>query len=157
MGAAINHREHSSRSDAAEGLGRVAVFAGQLEPQHIHRRAEIFDFKTCRCSQYRSAPVGCDHKIGAYVDRPFRATGGDAGNAIAVPKERIRGCPHQQAKCRQGARLRRDEIEEIPLRHESDEFADRRQMPKIRNFEFAVADPGGELIGLAVRKAQKLV
>src|SRR5262249_33066044 len=53
------------------------------------------------------------------------------------------------------ASLLGQKIEEIPLRHESDEPAMGRQMPEIRERHLGVAEPRLQLGNLLVRKLQK--
>src|SRR5271168_4812542 len=50
-----------------------------------------------------------------------------------------------------------DEVQKIPLRHEGDEFAVRRQMRKIANRHFLLPDADGEHAQLLVRALEELV
>ncbi len=49
------------------------------------------------------------------------------------------------------------EIEEVPLRHQGDEFAARRQVAEIRQLEVFVADLAAQRLDLLMRQLQELV
>jgi hypothetical protein len=51
----------------------------------------------------------------------------------------------------------RQEIEEVPLRHQRDEFAVRRQMAEIRQHDGGVADLAAEVIDARMRQLEKVV
>ena len=64
---------------------------------------------------------------------------------------------HAQVERRVAPGLLGQEIEEIPLRHQGDEFAARRQMAEIRHREALRADLTGQRLDLLMRQLQELV
>src|SRR5215469_9563667 len=64
---------------------------------------------------------------------------------------------HVQVESLVTAALLRDEVQEVPLRHECDVLAVRRQMAKVDHPDTLTADLGAEVLHLAVRQGEKFV
>src|SRR4029078_6863686 len=64
---------------------------------------------------------------------------------------------HQQAERRVRACLRRHEVQEVPLRHQRDELAARRQVREVGKRQRLPPDTTRDVANLAVRAFEKLV
>ena len=64
---------------------------------------------------------------------------------------------HLELEARIAARLLGEEIEEVPLRHQGDEAALRRQMREIGDHDALVADLAGQLAHLLMRPLEEFV
>ena len=64
---------------------------------------------------------------------------------------------HVEAKFRIGFGFFSDEIQEIPLRHQADEFAVHRKMGEIRDGDGEIVDGGAKRAEFLMRDAQKIV
>ena len=101
--------------------------------------------------------IGTDNQIGAHFAHPFRRSDPHPDRAAAF-KHRVGDVgAHHQAKAPVASTLRRQKVEEIPLRHKGDEFAHGRQMAKIRNSHALVADLRGGFLKPLMWQLQKLV
>ena len=70
-----------------------------------------------------------------------RAIGQHTGDAAVVVRETDHLVLHAQFECREkDLRPVREELEEVPLRHQRDELAVRGHMPKIRALEVVISD-----------------
>src|SRR4029077_3786934 len=89
--------------------------------------------------------------------RPLRGLGENSHNAaIFLDQFRDLGL-HAQMKLRVSLCLFRDEVQEIPLRHQRDEFAVRRQVRKVGDDHADVLDLAAELGQFLMRPAQELI
>ena len=116
------------------------VLARQAEPQHIHRRAVVVALKSRFLAHGRMAPVAADHEFRADRERSVRRVGDHADDASILLDQVGRLGLHAQVECLVALALLGEEIEEVPLRHQRDEFAVRRQMAKIGHLNVFGAD-----------------
>ena len=85
--AAVEHDEGSAGLDAAEHGARLLGTARQLEPQHVHGRAQVPHLEARRGPQRRVPAVGGDDEIGAHLQVARRRSGDHAGDALVVADE----------------------------------------------------------------------
>ena len=123
IGAAVDHRQHAPRREAAEAFVRVALLSRQLEPKNIHRRAEVLDGELGVVAHARTAPVGGDDEPCIDNQLSVRPCRRHAADALAVEQEFFSRRLHQQTEIGQRSRMFGDKVEKIPLRHEGDEIA----------------------------------
>src|SRR4029079_8007381 len=109
--------------DAAEQLLPVARVLGEAEPDHVHRCAEIFHLEPLAHPYIRVASVGADDEIGPDLERPVGRLGLKAEYTAILHDEVGDARAHLEVKARISTRLLGEEIEEVPLRHQSDETA----------------------------------
>ena len=103
------------------------------------------------------AAVGADHEIGAHLERAVRHFRAHAGHRAPVLDQVGDLGLHHQPEVRVGLRLVGEEVEEVPLRHEGDEVAARRQMREIGEHHAVLADLPDELAQLLMRPLEELV
>jgi hypothetical protein len=114
---------------------------------------------TCRpaASRIVECRLGADDQIGGNLGRARRVSGRDAGDALARACEAGRFRAHHQAEPRITLALRREEIEEVPLRHHDDAAAARRQVGEIADAKMLVAELALDVGELRVRQGEELV
>ena len=153
--AAVECDEHHAGLDAAERLGAVGWALGEAEPDHVHRRAEILDFQSGPQPHIGVAAVGTDDEIGPDLQRPFRRLGMQAEHAAMLGDEIGDARAHPEMKARIAARLLGEKIQKVPLRHQGDEAAMRRQMREIGNDHALIADQRRKLAQLLMRALEE--
>ena len=110
-----------------------------------------------RIAHIRVAPVGADDEIGPDLERPVRRLGLKAEHTAILHEEVGDARAHLEVKARIAARLLGEEIEKVPLRHQSDEAAMRRQMREIGEGHALVADLTRERAHLLMRALEEIV
>ena len=154
---AVEHHEEASRGDATHRLDTVGLPARQPEPEHVHGSAELVDAKPGALPDQRGPAVGADHQAGADRQRTVRA-GRAHAHDVAPLVDQVRHLgPHAERERRRVRGLPREEIEEMPLRHQRDEPASRRQVGEVRHRKGLVADRHRESLDLLVRKPEEAV
>ena len=103
------------------------------------------------------ASVAADHEVGADRERAVRRLGDQADDAPVLLDQVGRVRLHAQVECFVALALLGEEVEEVPLRHQRDEFAVRRQMAKIDHLKVFGADLRGQRFDLLMRQLQELV
>ena len=101
--------------------------------------------------------VAADRQIGANLQLAVRRLGAQADDAAALLDQIRRLGPHAQVEARIALAVRGEEIEEIPLRHQRDEFAVRRQMGKVGERDGGFADLAAEPLDARMRQLEELV
>ncbi len=125
---AVQHDEDASGIDMAEDLSGIARMLRQPQPQHVHRCTAIDHLEAGGIAQRGMPAVTGDDKLGANVQRAIGTTRGHADHGVAFTDQVDRVGLHQQPERGKALRLIREEIEEIPLRHEGNELRLRWQM-----------------------------
>ena len=103
------------------------------------------------------APVAADHEVSADRKRPVWRLGDQADNAAVLFDEIGRLGLHAQVECRVTLAVLGEEVEEVPLRHQRDEFAVRRQMAEIDHLNVFGADLRGQRFDLLMRQLQEFI
>ena len=101
------------------------------------------------------APVAADHEVSADRKRPVRRLGDQADDAAVLLDEIGRFGLHAQVECRVTLAMLGEEVEEVPLRHQRDEFAVRRQMAEIGHLKVLGADLRTYRFDLLMRQFQE--
>ena len=121
--AAVEHHEHLARVEPNGQLGRIVRAARDAHPEHVHRRTEVLDLEAGPRSHGGMAPVRPDDELGAHLERSVGRAGLHSNDAVAFGQE-VRDLRLQtKPEAAVALRLLREEIEEVPLRHQSDEPA----------------------------------
>ena len=102
------------------------------------------------------ASVGRHHQIGAHLQFSLLRGGADAFHAIALHKNARGLAFHSQMKAGIALRALGEKIQEIPLRHQHDEFAMGRQVRKIGHRHLLLADVRDEFANLLMRPLEKV-
>jgi hypothetical protein len=99
--------------------------------------------------------VLCD--IGAKLDRPFRGLRGQSHHPLIL-HDQVGGIgSHTEVEAGIALALLGEKIEEIPLRHQRDKLADRRQMGEIGKVYFGAADHAAQPANLVMRNFEERV
>ena len=155
--AAVQHDEDLAGAEPADRLLGVVRAARKAHPERVHGRPDILDRKAGLFAHQRVAPVGADDEVGPDLELAFGRPRAHADDA-PVLRDEVGGFGlHAQREAGISLGVQRQEIEEIPLRHEGDEPAARRQMREVGERELGVADHAPDLSQLLVRPAQELV
>ncbi len=101
--------------------------------------------------------VAADHEVGADRQRALRAGGAYANDAAVVFDQIDRFGLHVQVECFVAFAVLGEEIEKIPLRHQRDEFAVRRQVREIDDRQRLVADLHAQAFQLLMRQLEEFV
>ncbi len=155
--AAVEHHEHLAGVDAAERIGAVALPPRQPHPEHVYRCADVLDREAGALAHHRAAAVGADHEHRADFELTVRGFCAHAGDAAAFLDQAGDLGAHMKMKCRVAAALLDQEIQQVPLRHQRDELAARRQVGEIRDPDRRVADHAAEALHPPVRQLQELL
>src|SRR5947209_5087869 len=126
--------------EPGEALRRINARFAQPKPQDVHWGTEIARDQPRACANHRVAAVACDRKISLHFYWPISGPGTDTRNVpVLLPNLDCLGA-HQQPKRRISLATLREEIEEVPLRHQRNEFAARGQTGEIRERIFPSAE-----------------
>src|SRR5213082_3271324 len=101
--------------------------------------------------------IGTDRQIGANFQRTARVLRPQPDHPIAVDDQIGRLGFHVQVETGIPPPLLGQEIQEIPLRHQRDVFADRREMAEIGELNLGVADQPAQCLHLGVQTLRGLV
>ena len=101
--------------------------------------------------------VGADHQIGADRERTLRRGCPKAGDTAAFLDQLFRLRLHAQIEGFVAFAVLCQKIEEVPLRHQRDIFAVRRQVGEIGYPDAIAADLGAEFLDLLVRHFEKFI
>src|SRR5439155_12558541 len=130
---AIKENENFAPVDVAKGLPRISGAAAYPHPHHIHRSAEIDHFEACTLADYRMPPISPNSQLGANLQRPLRRFYVHSCYSAFLLYEIGHLRLHLQVECGITPGPLGDEVEEVPLWHESEETAVSREMGEIRN------------------------
>jgi hypothetical protein len=108
-------------------------------------------------AQRGMAAVGADHKIGADFQFAVRRCGAHADDTPALLDQAGDLGAHAQVEGGIALPVLGNEIEEIPLRHQRNVFAHRRQMGKVADGDARRADLAGQMIDARMRQPEKFL
>ena len=141
----------------AEGLGFVALLARDSEPEHVHRCTEILADEARFFAHGGVSAIGAEDELGADFELAVRRLRTQPDDAVALLDQIGRLGLHAQVEGPVALAVRGEKIEEVPLRHQRDEFAVGRQVPQINHAHVLVADLCAELLHLLVRQLEKFI
>src|SRR5947209_885359 len=102
-------------------------------------------------------PVTADDEIGVDVERALRRFYAHAGDAISFLDQVDRLSLHAQTEARIAPAVTAKKIEKIPLRHQRDEFAARRQVAEIDEGELLSPERAAERARFRVRQLEEFI
>jgi hypothetical protein len=153
--AMIHQDDGTPRFDASRGPVRIIGFLRQPEPQRVHRRVELLDREPGARANGRMATVASHGEIGPHLDHAVRRIGAHADDPARPVDELSRLGLHPQMKRRIIPTLFGEKIQEVPLRHQCEEFGPGRQIAKVREGIFPTAETLGDDRLLLVRQVQE--
>ena len=130
--------------------------AGNAHPEHVDGSAEVDDFEAGFGAHDGMAAVGAYGQRRAEFAIAIASFGADACYTVIFDEQIGDFRLHVQVKLRIGLGFFGDEIQEIPLGHEADEFAVHGEMGKVADGDGEVVDGGGDLQKLLMGDAQKV-
>jgi len=151
--AAVEQCEQPAGGDHPGRAIVAGARLGQAEPEHVHRRPQILEWKRGAVAQDRATPVGGEDQI----RRDRRTVADPADDPVAVPDQVGHLRVHSEREARIAAGKVGDAVEEVPLRHQRDEARDRRQVAEIGDIDPLAADQAAKPLGLVVRAREQLV
>src|SRR5437660_1629094 len=154
---AIKENENFAPIDVAKCLPRISGAAADPHPHYIHRSAEIDHFEACTLADYRMPPVSPNRQLGTNLQWLVRRFYVHARHTTFLLDEIGHLRLHLQVECGITPGLLGDEVEEVPLWHESEETAVSREMGEIRNCDGILSHLTGELAYFLMRALQALV
>ena len=153
---AVEHHHDPSADKAADDLCGVGRLARQAKPQHVDRRTQLFDLQTRAFAHHRLAAVGADNQVSANFQLSCRRPGLGTDNAVSFFDQIGDFRLHFQIEGRIARGVFVDEIQKVPLRHEREELAVRRQMRKVSERNRFIADLPGDLAHFLMRPFEKI-
>jgi hypothetical protein len=151
----INEHDKAAVVDVAEGVFRVAWLAWEMEPEDVEGNAVIDEGKMRGDAGDGVATVAADGESGGDFDRTVGSVGDDAGGEVAILNESGGFPTHAKGEAGEVGGLGGEEVEEVPLGHERDEFGVRGKVREVGHGDCAVADKAGEMSDLGVRKGEE--
>jgi hypothetical protein len=155
--AAIEQHEQPPGIETPHALVGVGRLVRQAEPEHVHRRADVLDLHAGALAQRGMAAIGRHHEPGADLERPVRRRRAHTDDASIRLDQVGRLRLHVQIEARVALAVRGQEIEEIPLRHQRDELAARRQVTEVHEGELLGTERAAERVRLGVRQGEEFV
>jgi len=153
---AIDEDDEAAVVDVSESIFRVRGLTGDLEPEDIDRDADVLEWEVASVAGDGVAAVAADGQGGGDFDWTVGCVGTHAGGEAVLLDETGSLPAHAQSKGGKAACLFGEEIEEVPLRHEGDEFAVGGDVGEIGYWKALTADDGGECCDLGVRDGEEL-
>ena len=131
VAAAVDRDQDLAGAEPAERLVCGVGPPRKLEPEDVHRRAEIAYLHAGAFTQGGMAAVGRDAKIGVDLEIALVTVGANPGDPPLLLDQAGRLGRHAQREGRVGLGLLGQKIEKVPLRHQRDELAGRRQVAEV--------------------------
>jgi len=142
--------------DVADDIGGVVFVAAETEPEHVDGNSGFANRQASGGARGGVAAVAADHQGGADVDRAGGGVGVDADDAMVVVFDESGDFVfHEKAERWEVCGLRGEEVEEVPLGHQGNEFCMSGQMTEIGDGERFAANGGDKLADLLVRKGEE--
>jgi hypothetical protein len=154
---AVESDEDFAGAETAESLGGIAGLAGDAHPEDVDGGAEVEDLEACFFADDGTAAVGSDGESGAEFLLAIFGFRTDSCDAIIFDDETGDFRFHEQVELRIASGLFGDEIEEVPLGHEADEFTVDGQVRKVGDGDGEIVDDGADFAELLVRDAEEIV
>ena len=155
--AAMDLHQDAARQEAAHAHALVVGLARQAEPEHVERRPEIDHIQPRAPADHRIPSVAAHGQRRAHLQGALGRLGPNAHDPAALLDEVDHLGAHFDVKPRIGAAVLLQEIQQIPLRHEGNEFTARRQMAEIGDVDHLLADLAAERTRRVVRQLEEFI
>src|SRR4029453_13724549 len=129
--APVEENEQFPVAKKSKRLWRIVFPLGKAHPKDVNRDAEFLDLEISSRVRNRMAPIRANDQVSPHFAVALRGLYPNAGNIVIFKKQIDDFMLHVQSKGGELLCLAGDKIQKIPLRHESDEFAGRRQTREI--------------------------
>ena len=121
--AAVDQHHDLAAIEPTQGLYWVCLPARNPHPEHVDGRAKVLDHQAAPLAHRRVTPIGADGQLRPNVDRAARGRGAHPDDPSVFFDQLVDLGFHAHLKRRITPCPLREEVEEIPLRHERDEAA----------------------------------
>src|SRR5215831_61128 len=101
--------------------------------------------------------ITADRQSRAHFDFAITSIGSHTGNCVSFHDQISHFRFHQQIEAYEFLSLLNKEIEEVPLRHEAEEFTMRRQVSQIGKRNKVITDLAADLPDFLVRAFKKII
>src|SRR6266481_2718181 len=154
---AIDGHDHRANPEASQHLLGIARSFRKTEPKHVDGRAQVLHHETgCRAHR-RGTAVAAHDQVGANFERTVRRRHFDADHPARVLDQTCYLRRHHELQGRKAPALVGQEVEEVPLRHQGNELAWRRNMREFRDLETGISDLDRQRPDFRVRQLQKVI
>jgi hypothetical protein len=116
-----------------EELLRIAFASGNVHPKHVDRHAQFLKFKIGAPVGNGMTPIGADDQIAIKVAFTLGRLYSYTGDSLLIENQINHFVLHVKRESRKPSGLDGKKVQEIPLRHESDELAVSGQPEEISN------------------------
>src|SRR5438477_11721121 len=155
--AAVEENEQFPVAKKSKRLWRIAFSFGNAHPKDVDRHAKFLDlelsFRVCN----RVTTVRTNDQVGPHFALAVWRFHADARNAVIFKKQIDDFMLHVQSKGGELLGVAGEKIQKIPLRHESDKFAARRQTREIGDRDAVAVDYAAKFAKLLMRELEKFV
>ena len=129
--AAIEQHQQLAVLKKAKRLSRIILFLGNPHPEDVDRYAKLASLKTGAHLSDRMSSIRSDDEVCMHLQLATRRFCEHASHAVVLEDKINNFVFHEQLEIRKSFCVTGNEIEKIPLRHKSDEFAARRELREI--------------------------
>ena len=138
---AIDEHDEPAVVDVAEGVLGVVGLAGEAEPEDVDGNTVVDERKMRRDARDGVAAVAADGESGWDLDGAVWSVGEDAGGGAVLFLDEAGGLPtHAKGEAGEACGFGGEEVEEVPLGHERDEFGVSGEVREVGHGDAAVPD-----------------
>src|SRR5579864_4563634 len=154
---AIDHHKHFAGFGAPESLAGITVAMAEPHPQHIHGCAQIDYLKPGALAHRRAPAISAHREKRSNLHYSVGSLCLYSGNPSVILKQVDRFCLHHQLKSWILFGLFDKEIQELPLRHEREEFAVGGKVGEVAYFHRLFADLASQFVLFLMGAFQELL
>ena len=153
---AIDEDDETAVVEVAECVFRVGGPACNAEPENVYGDALIDEREMCGDARDGVAAVAAYGECGSDLDGAFWGVGQYTSGGAFPGLDEAGGFPaHAEGEAGEAGGLLGEEVEEVPLGHERDEFGVGRKVGEICHLKALAADDGGEAGDAGVRQCKE--
>ena len=159
---AVDEDEAGAEVEVERCVVGVGVPATKAKPENVDGSATVDDVQVSGGAAEGVAPVTADGEGGVDFDEAAGCVGADPGDDGALARDgRFEEAGHfvleEKMERGQGGGMRCEEVEEVPLGHESDKGCGGFEVGEVCEGELGAADEEAEAVDLLMGDAQELV
>ena len=154
---AIDENNEAAEVEVAERVFGVGGLARDAKPEDVQQNAFINEGEMTGDARDGVAAVAADGECGWDFDWTVRRIGENAGGEAVFLNESGSLPTHAESEAGKAGGLGGKEVEEVPLRHEGDEFGVGGKMAEVGYLKTLPADDRGEAVDLGVGKREEFV
>src|SRR5205814_4701 len=155
--AAIEQHKQLAMLEKTERLLRIILFFRDAHPEHVDRHAKLVQLETGASVSRRVSPVSTDDEVRAQFYFATWSFCAHANYSLILNQQIDDFGLHKQLECREPFGMTGEKVKKIPLRHERDEFAARRELREIGERYGLTIDDTAQFPYFLVRLLQELI